>query len=41
MDEVSSALDEEAEGVLYAAVTAYCPTFISLGKKNFTKTLCV
>lgn len=36
LDEVSSALDEEAEAALYAAVAAYCPTFISLGKKQGT-----
>jgi len=34
LDEVSSALDEEAEAVLYAAVAAYCPTFISLGHRS-------
>lgn len=28
---MSSALDEEAEAVLYAAVAAYCATFVSLG----------
>ena len=31
LDEISSALDEPSESVLYGAVAAYCPTFLSLG----------